>query len=164
MSKYIKPRLREELSAASEKLVSDLFLSILGQIRVFEGKSNGPGAIYGISQCLRMLHEHFEAGYTKEAKKYITDLSFHTEPRTIREIYNLSSKIDKNERKLYVEHTDGGIKKIAKGLLSLYEELKGNEQDVEIVSTFIKDNTYFIIKHKEIDKGIDENYSLRDKI
>lgn len=163
MSKYIKPRLREELSAASEKLVSDLFLSILGQIRVFEGKSNGPGAIYGISQCLRMLHEHFEAGYTEEAKKYITDLSFHTEPRTIREIYNLSSKIDKNERKLYVEHTDGGIKKIAKDLLSLYEELKGNEQDVEMVSTFIKNNTYFITKHKDKNKDINENFSIKNR-
>ncbi|MDB9732646.1 hypothetical protein OAA96_02510 [Polaribacter sp.] len=96
MSKHIKPRLRKGLSDASEKLVSDLFLSILGQIRIFEGKSNGPGAIYGISQCLRMLHKHFEAGYTEEAKKYITDLGFHTETRTIREIYNLSSKIDKS--------------------------------------------------------------------
>ena len=158
----MKPRLRKGLTLASEKLVSDLSLSILGQIRVFEGQNNGPGAIYGISQCLRMLHEHFEAGYTEEAKKYIIDLGFHTEPRTIREIYNLSSKIDKSIRKLYVEHTDGGIKKLAKDLLSLYEELKGNEQDVEMVSTFIKDNTYFITKHKDKDTDINENFSIKN--
>ncbi len=50
MPKHIKPRLRERLCGASEKLVSNLFLSILGQIRVFEVKSNEPRAIYGISQ------------------------------------------------------------------------------------------------------------------
>ena len=155
--------MRKDLSHASEKLVSDLFLSILGQIRIFEGQNYGPGAIYGISQCLRMLHEHFEAGYTEEAKKYITDLGFHTEPRTIREIYNLSSKIEKSARKLYVEHTDGGIKNLAKDLLSLYDELKGNEQDVEMVSTFIKTNTFFITKHKDKNKDINENFSIKNK-
>ena len=89
-------------------------------------------------------------------------MGFHTESRTIREIYNLSSKIDKSERKLYVEHTDGGIKKLATDLLSLYEELKGNEQDVEMVSTFIKDNTYFITKHKDKNKDINENFSIKN--
>ncbi|MDA8629072.1 hypothetical protein N9M15_02545 [Bacteroidia bacterium] len=155
--------MRKDLSHASEKLVSDLFLSILGQIRIFEGQNYGPGAIYGISQCLRMLHEHFEAGYTEEAKKYITDLGFHTEPRTIREIYNLSSKIEKSARKLDVEHTDGGIKNLAKDLLSLYDELKGNEQDVEMVSTFIKNNTFFITKHKDKNKDINENFTIKNK-
>ena len=163
MNKNIKPRLREKLSDPSDKLVSDLIISILGQIRVFEGKSNGPGAIYGISRCLRMLHEHFEAGYTEEAKKYIINLGFHAKPRTIREIYSLNSKIDKNNRKLYVEHTDGGVKKLATDLLSLYEELKGNEQDIETVSTFIKDNTYFITKHKDKNKDINENFSIKIK-
>jgi hypothetical protein len=58
--KYIKPQLREKLSEKSEKLISDLIQSIVGQIRIFEGKKNeNPGAIYGISRCLRMLHEHF---------------------------------------------------------------------------------------------------------
>ena len=163
MNKNIKPRLREKLSDPSDKLVSDLIISILGQIRVFEGKSNGPGAIYGISRCLRKLHEHFEAGYTEEAKKYIINLGFHAKPRTIREIYSLNSKIDKNNRKLYVEHTDGGVKKLATDLLSLYEELKGNEQDIETVSTFIKDNTYFITKHKDKNKDINENFSIKIK-
>ena len=36
MLKYNKPQLREKLSEKSEKLVSDLIQSIVGQIRIFE--------------------------------------------------------------------------------------------------------------------------------
>ena len=164
MPMYIKPRLRSNLSAASENLVSDLILSIVGQIRVFEGKSIRPGAIYGISRCLRMIHEHFEAGYTKESEEYLIDLELDTQLRTIREVYSLSRKIDKSNRKLYVEHTDGGVKKLTVQLLGLYEMFKGNEEDVLMVRRFIIDNTYFIIKHKEKNKDINENFLMKNLI
>jgi hypothetical protein len=160
MTIYIQPKLRIETTAASEKLVEDLTKAIVGQIRVFEGKSTGPGAIYGISRCLRMLHEHFEAGYTEEAKKHLIRLKHETEPRTIREVYSLSRKIDKNDRLFYVEHTDGGVKKLAVDLLGMYEKLKGNDEDVLIIKNHIENNTYFIIKHKENDKSLNEKSYL----
>ena len=168
MLKYNKPQLREKLSEKSEKLVSDLIQSIVGQIRIFEGKKNeNPCAIYGISRCLRMLHEHFEADFTKEAKNYLDDLQHPDELAnkdrlTIREVYNLSRKIDKSNRKLYVEHTDGGIKELAISLLKYYGELKGNKEDINKVKEFIQNNTYFIIKHKELNKDINERFSIKD--
>ena len=169
MAKYNKPELREKLSEKSEKLVADLIQSIVGQIRIFEGKKNkNPGAIYGISRCLRMLHEHFEAGFTKEARNYLDDLQHpdyelaNKDRLTIREVYSLSRKIDKSNRKLYVEHTDGGIKKLAIDLLGLYEKLKGNKEDIHTVKEFIQNNTYFIIKHKEQNKDINERFSIKD--
>jgi len=156
MIKYIKPSIRKELTEASGKLVEDLTKAIVGQIRIFEGKSTGPGAIYGISRCLRMLHEHFEAGYTEEAKKHLIRLKYETEPRTIREVYSLSRKIDKNDRLFYVEHTDGGIKKLAIDLLGMYNNLNGNNEDISIIRNYIENNSFFIIKHKENDKSINE--------
>ena len=169
MLKYNKPQLREELSEKSEKLVSDLIQSIVGQIRIFEGKKNeNPGAIYGISRCLRMLHEHFEAGFTKEAKNYLDNLQHpdyelaNKDRLTIREVYSLNRKIDKSNRKLYVEHTDGGIKELAISLLKYYGELKGNKEDINKVKEFIQNNTYFIIKHKELNKDINERFSIKD--
>ena len=162
--KYIKPKLKEDLNSNSKALISDLVISIVGQIRVFQGKSTSPGAIYGLSSCLRMMHEHFEAGYTKDAIKHLNKLNIDPIPRSIRGVYYLNSKINKEDRKLYVEHTDGGVKKLAVDLLGLYQELSGNEEDYPRIMEYIKMNTFFIIKHKEIDKGIDENYSLRDKI
>jgi hypothetical protein len=161
MIKYKKPKLKEKLSEASVQLVSDLLLSIVGQIRVFEGKNTRPGALYGISRSLRMLHEHFEAGYTEEAKKDIIHLGYDTNPRTIREVYSLSRKIEKSKRNLYVEHTDGGIKELAIELLGLYKKLKGNDEDILTVSKFINENTYFIIKHKEQNKDINEKFSMK---
>ena len=169
MKKYIKPQLREKLSEKSEKLVADLIQSIVGQIRGFEGKKNeNPGAIYGISRCLRMLHEHFEAGFTKEAKNYLDNLQHpdyelaNKDRLTIREVYSLNRKIDKSNRKLYVEHTDGGIKELAISLLKYYGELKGNKEDIHTVKKFIQNNTYFIIKHKELNKDINERFSIKD--
>ena len=79
-------------------------------------------------------------------------------------MYSLSRKIDKSNRKLYVEHTDGGIKKLTVQLLGLYETLKGNEEDVLTVKKFIIDNTYFIIKHKDKNKDINENFSMKNLI
>jgi len=168
MIKYKKPKLKEKLSKASVQLVSDLLLSIVGQIRVFEGKSRSPGAIYGVSRSLRMLHEFFEAGFTKEARKYLDSLNHPDLIKakknllTIREVYSLSRKIDKSKRKLYVEHTDGGIKELAIKLLGLYKKLKGNDEDILTVSKFINENTYFIIKHKEHNKDINEKFSMKD--
>jgi len=156
MIKYIKPSIRKELTEASGKLVEDLTKAIVGQIRIFEGKSTGPGAIYGISRCLRMLHEHFEAVYTEEAKKHLIRLKYETEPRTIREVYSLSRKIDKNDRLFYVEHTDGGIKKLAIDMLGMYNNLNGNNEDISIIRNYIENNSFFIIKHKENDKSINE--------
>ena len=118
--------------------------------------------------CLRMLHEHFEAGFTKEARNYLDDLQHpdyelaNKDRLTIREVYSLSRKIDKSNRKLYVEHTDGGIKKLAIDLLELYEKLKGNKEDIHTVKKFIQNNTYFIIKHKEQNKDINERFSIKD--
>jgi hypothetical protein len=48
---------------------------------------------------------------------------------SIRGVYYLHSKTNKEERKLYVEHTDSGVKKLAVNLLGLYKELSGNEED-----------------------------------
>ena len=58
---YVIPKLRssEKLTKSTKLLIEDLIKSISGQIRVFEGKNTEPGAIYGISRCLRMIHEHF---------------------------------------------------------------------------------------------------------
>ena len=114
-----------------------------------------------------MLHEHFEADFTKEAKNYLDDLQHPDELAnkdrlTIREVYNLSRKIDKSNRKLYVEHTDGGIKELAISLLKYYGELKGNKEDINKVKEFIQNNTYFIIKHKELNKDINERFSIKD--
>ncbi|CAI8208180.1 MAG: Uncharacterised protein [Formosa sp. Hel1_33_131] len=115
-----------------------------------------------------MLHEHFEAGFTKEARNYLDDLQHpdyelaNKDRLTIREVYSLSRKIDKSNRKLYVEHTDGGIKKLAIDLLELYEKLKGNKEDIHTVKKFIQNNTYFIIKHKEQNKDINERFSIKD--
>ncbi len=163
MTKYPIPRLRTKpaLSERSEELVSDLILSIVGQIRVFEGKNCRAGAVYGISRCIRMLHEFFEAGYTREAKEYLYDLGFTTEPRTIREVYSLNRKIDKANRQLYVEHTDGGVRKLAVELLELFSTFKGNENDISIVRNYIIENTYFIIKHKEKNRDINEKFSIK---
>ncbi|GEM_PF-1780423 len=149
------------LSEKSEELVSDFILSIVGQIRAFEGENCRPGAVYGVSRCLRMLHEHFEAGYTREAKEYLVGLGFETEPRTIREVYSLNRKIDKANRQLYVEHTDGGVRKLAVDLLELFGAFKGDRDDISIVRNYIIENTYFIIKHKEKNKDINEKYSLK---
>jgi len=164
MTKYSLPRLRTKpaLSERSEELVSDLILSIVGQIRVFEGKNCRPGAVYGISRSVRMLHEvFFEAGYTREAKEYLVGLGFETKPRTIREVYILNRKIDKDNRQLYAEHTDGGVRKLTVDLLGLFGTFKGDKDDVSIVRKHIIENTYFIIKHKEKNKDINENYSLK---
>lgn len=64
---YVIPKLRssEKLTKSTKLLIEDLIKSITGQIRVFEGKNTEPGAIYGISRCLRMIHEHFESGFTQ---------------------------------------------------------------------------------------------------
>jgi len=163
MEKYFQPKLRNEnqLTNDSKKLVEDLIKSIVGQIRIFEGKSISPGAIYGISRCLRMLHEHFEAGYTDEAKKHLGYLNYKAEPRTIREVYSLSRKIDKNNRLFYVEHTDGGVKKFAIELLNYYNKLQGDSTDFSKVKAFIQQNTYFIIKHKMKDQMINENFEMK---
>ena len=115
-----------------------------------------------------MLHEHFEAGFTKEARNYLDDLQHpdyelaNKDRLTIREVYSLSRKIDKSNRKLYVEHTDGGIKKLAIDLLELYEKLKGNKEDIHTVKKFIQNNTHFIIKHKEQNKDINERFLIKD--
>lgn len=163
MSKHFKPRLRKNppLSEKSEDLFSDLIVSIVGQIRVFEGKNCRAGAVYGISRCIRMLHEFFEAGYTREAKEYLYELGFTSEPRTIREVYSLNRKIDKANRQLYVEHTDGGVRKLAVELLELFSTFKGNENDISIVRNYIIENTYFIIKHKEKNRDINEKFSIK---
>ena len=66
--------LNEKINKKSEALIDDLLLSIVGQIRIFNFNENDtvrPGAIYGVSRCLRMLHEHFKTGYTNEAIKYL---------------------------------------------------------------------------------------------
>jgi hypothetical protein len=61
---------------------------------------------------------------------------------------------------LYVEHTDGGIKKLAIDLLGLYEKLKGNADDILVVKNHIETNTFFITKHKENDKSLNEKSKI----
>jgi hypothetical protein len=145
----------------SEALINDLILSIVGQIRVFSFKENDkvrPGAIYGVSRCLRMLHEHFKAGFTEEAVNYLNGLNIATDSHlSIREVYKLNSTIEKSNRKLYVEHTDGGVKKLAVDLLKLSSSLKNeNDFDSIFILNHIKENSFFVIKHKEFDFEIND--------
>ncbi len=168
MKPRTRPKLREKLNDASNNLISDLITSITGQIRVFQGENTNPGAVYGISRCLRMLHEHFETGFTVEARLYINSLNIlekkieENDLLTIREVYSLNKKIlDKRERQLYVEHTDGGIKQLAIDLLRFYKELNNTQSDYGEVRKFIENNTFFIIKHKELNKNINERTIMR---
>ena len=154
-------KINDIINLKSETLINDLLLSIVGKIRVFNFKESDkvrPGAIYGVSRCLRMLHEHFKAGYTEEAIKYLNGLNIRTDfHRSIREVYKLNSTIEKSNRKLYVEHTDGGVKKLALDLLKLSRSLKNdNEFDTNFILNHIKENSFFIIKHREFDSGINE--------
>jgi hypothetical protein len=154
--------LNEKINKKSKTLIDDLLLSIVGQIKIFNFKKNDsirPGAIYGVSRCLRMLHEHFKTGYTDEAIKYLNSLKISTDVnRSIREVYKLNSTIEKSNRKLYVEHTDGGGKKLASDLLKLSYFLKNeNEHDKNLVLNHIKKNSFFIIKHKDFDANINHN-------
>ncbi len=154
-------KINDIINLKSETLINDLLLSIVGQIRVFnfnESDKVRPGAIYGVSRCLRMLHEHFKTGYTEEAIKYLNGLNIKTDfHRSIREVYKLNSTIEKSNRKLYVEHTDGGVKKLALDLLQLSGSLKNdNDYDTEFILNHIKKNSFFIIKHKDFDADINE--------
>jgi hypothetical protein len=154
--------LNEKINKKSKTLIDDLLLSIVGQIKIFNFNKNDsirPGAIYGVSRCLRMLHEHFKTGYTDEAIKYLNSLKISTDVnRSIREVYKLNSTIEKSNRKLYVEHTDGGVKKLASDLLKLSYFLKNeNEHDKNLVLNHIKKNSFFIIKHKDFDANINHN-------
>jgi len=154
-------KINDNINIKTEQLINNLLLSIVGQIRVFNyGKTDKirPGAIYGVSRCLRMLHEHFKTGYTEEATKYLNGLNINTDfHRSIREVYKLNSTIEKSNRKLYVEHTDGGIKKLALDLLKLPSSLKNeNEFDTDFVLNHIKENSFFIIKHKDFDIDIND--------
>jgi hypothetical protein len=75
-------KITDKINLKSEALITDLILSIVGQIRVFNFNENDkvrPGAIYGVSRCLRMLHEHFKAGFTEEAIKYLNELNIATD-------------------------------------------------------------------------------------
>jgi hypothetical protein len=154
-------KITDKINLKSEALITDLILSIVGQIRVFNFNENDkvrPGAIYGVSRCLRMLHEHFKAGFTEEAIKYLNGLNIATDSHiSIREVYKLNSTIEKSNRKLYVEHTDGGVKKMAVDLLKLSSSLKNdNDFDTNFILNHIKGNSFFIIKHKEFDSEINE--------
>jgi hypothetical protein len=158
--------LNEKINKKSKTLIDDLLLSIVGQIKIFNFNKNDsirPGAIYGVSRCLRMLHEHFKTGYTDEAIKYLNSLKISTDVnRSIREIYKLNSTIEKSNRKLYVEHTDGGVKKLASDLLKLSYFLKNeNEHDKNLVLNHIKKNSFFIIKHKDFDANINHNTNYK---
>lgn len=152
----------KKINTKSEVLMDDLVLSIVGQIRIFNYNENDtvrPGAIYGVSRCLRMLHEHFKTGYTTEAIKYLNSLKIKTDVnRSIREVYKLNKTIEKSNRKLHVEHTNGGVKKLALDLLRLSNSLKNeNEYDKNLVLNHIKKNSFFIIKHKDFDTNINHN-------
>jgi hypothetical protein len=58
---------------------------------------------------------------------------------------------------LYVEHTDGGVKKLAVDLLKLSSSLKNeNEYDTNFILNHIKENSFFVIKHKEFDFEIND--------
>lgn len=154
-------KITDKINLKSEALINDLILSIVGQIRVFSFKENDkvrPGAIFGVSRCLRMLHEHFKAGFTEEAIKYLNGLNITTDSHlSIREVYKLNSTIEKSNRKLYVEHTDGGVKKLAIDLLKLSSLLKNeNDFDTNFILNHIKENSFFVIKHKEFDFEIND--------
>ncbi|MEN8827014.1 MAG: hypothetical protein ABF264_01440 [Flavobacteriales bacterium] len=91
----------------------------------------------------------------------IDDTLAKKETLTIREVYRLNRKIDKSERMLLVEHTDGGIKKMAIDLLGCYKHLNKSKEDFRIVQSYLENNTYFIIKHKELNKNINEEFSIK---
>jgi len=53
------------------------------------------------------------------------------------------------------------VRKLAVDLLELFGAFKGDRDDISIVRNYIIENTYFIIKHKEKNKDINEKYSLK---